>query len=55
MILIRPMNMAPALWLALNPIHAFHIVVRLVSIGNVFFMPVTTSLFLALNFPVKKV
>ena len=50
-----PKNIAPALWLALNPIQAFHIVVSFVKTGDEFFIPSVTDLFLALNLLVKKV
>ena len=54
-IFIIPKNIAPALWLALNPIQAFHIVVSFVKTGDTFFISSVTDLFLALNLLVKKV
>ena len=53
--LIMPIKMPPILWLALNPIHAFHIVILLVRIGDEDCISLTNFVFLEENLLVKKV
>ena len=52
---IIPIYMAPELWLALKPIHAFHMVISFVRTGNEVFIPSSTALFLTENLFVKNV